>query len=56
MEDGLAVGLPHVVAVHWDVLDPAALGEQQVRPWLQRVDVGPRGGPDRKGHAAVVNA
>lgn len=56
VEDGFGVGLFHVLPVHWDVLYPAALGVQQVRPWLQGVDIRPRGGPDRRGHATVVNA
>lgn len=56
VEDGLGVGLFHVLPVHGDVLYPAALGEQQVCPWLHRVDVWPRSGPDRRVHATVVNA
>lgn len=56
VEDGFGLGLFHVLPVHGDMLYPAALGEQQVRPRLQGVDVRPSGGPDRGGHATVVNA
>lgn len=44
MEDDLGAFFLHLVTFQRNVFDPAALGEEQVRPWRQRVNIGPRGG------------
>lgn len=55
MQDSFGVVLFHSVTVQGDVLDPAALGEQQVRSRRKGVDVGSRGGSDRWRETTVVN-
>lgn len=55
MEDSLGVVFFHSVTVQGHVLDPAALGIEQVRPRGQRVDVGSRRGSDGRRHSAVFN-
>lgn len=55
MEDGLGAVLFHSETVQGDMLDPAALGEQQVCSRRQRVDVGSRGGTNGWRRSAVVN-
>lgn len=53
VEDGLGVVFFHSVTVKGHVLDPAALGKEQVCPRGQRVDVGSRRGSDGRRHSAV---
>ena len=56
MEESLASVLFHFITFQRDVLDPAALGIQQVCPWRQGVDIGSRGGSNSWGHTTVVDA
>lgn len=55
MKDSLGALLFHGVTVQRDVLDPAALGEQQVRSRRQGVHVGARGGANGRRHSTMVN-
>lgn len=55
MEDSLGVVFFHSVAVQGHVLDPAALGKEQVRSRGQRVDVGSGRGSDGWRHLAVFH-
>lgn len=55
VEDSLGVVFFHGVTVKGHVLDPAALGKEQVRSRGQRVDVRSRRGSDGRQHAAVFN-
>lgn len=57
MEDGLGVVFFHSGPVQGHVLDPAALGKEQVRSRGQRVDVGSGRGSDgrRRRRSAVFN-
>lgn len=55
MEDSLGAVLFHGVTVQGDMLDPAALGEQQVCSWGQGVHVGARGGTNGRRHSSMVN-
>lgn len=55
MEDSLGAILLHIVPIQGDVLDPAALGEQQVCSRRQGADVRARGGANGRRHATMVN-
>lgn len=55
MEDGLGIVLLHIVTLQWDVLYPAALGEQQVCPFGHRVHVRASGGSDGWRPTAMLN-
>lgn len=55
MEHSLGAILLHSVPVQGDVLDPAALGEQQVCSRRQGVHVGARGGTNGRRHSTMVN-
>lgn len=55
MEDSLGVVFFHSVSVQGHVLDPAALGKEQVRSRGQRVDVGSGRGSDGWKYLAVFH-
>lgn len=55
MEERLGAILSHRVAVQGHVLDPAALGEQQVCSGRQGVHVGAGGGTNGRRHSTMVH-
>ena len=55
MEHGLGLLRLHVVALQGDVLDAAVLGEHQVGPRGQRLDVGAGSGSHGRLGTAVVD-